>query len=431
MNGNKRITHYIKEVCGQIKNKEVHAAIRLELENHFAEKIEDYREAGYGEDEATRIAIAEMGDPVDVGRHLHQAHKPRMEWGIVSIVGILLAIGLVTLYSLHIVEDSRNLIGRQLVGIIIGTVVLVAILFWDYSKLKRYSKILYFGTMTLLLYTLHAGRPIAGIQYLDIGDSQLHFIGISPFLFIVALAGIFTDWKEHNRYTIVKLISYFLPPCLLLMLGEYEFAVLLYVGGYIALMIAAVPKKLVIMSYLAMVFAFVGGMVYLFAQPYQLDRLFHFLNTYLEPDGRGYITNQSLKAIQSATLWGQGFGASLDDALPALESDYIFAYMVYIFGPIVGIAFFILGVLLLLRLLQTIRRVKDVYGSLLLSGMIVLVFTPFFWGIFMTVGLAPPIAVNLPFVGFGIVHTVLQMALIGLALNIYRRKDIQPLTKAS
>ncbi|QDS36781.1 hypothetical protein FPS98_23960 [Brevibacillus brevis] len=359
MSENKRIAHYIKEVCDQIKNKEVHAAITLELGNHFAEKIEDYREAGYKEEEATRIAIAEMGDPVDVGRHLHQAHKPRMEWGIVSIVGILLAIGLVTLYSLHIAEDNRNLIGRQLVGIMIGTVVLVTILFWDYSKLKRYSKFLYFGTMILLLYTLLAGKPIAGIQYLDIGNYPLHFIAISPFLFIVALAGIFTEWKEHNRYNIVKVISYFLPPCLLLSLGEYEFAVLLYVGGYIALVIAAKPKKLVILSFLAMVFACGGGMVYLFAKPYQLDRLFYFLNPYLEPDGRGYIIIQSLKAIQSATLWGQGFGASLD-ALPALESDYIFAYMVYIFGPIVGIAFFILGVMLLLRLLHAIRRVKDV-----------------------------------------------------------------------
>ncbi|TQK42279.1 cell division protein FtsW (lipid II flippase) [Brevibacillus sp. AG162] len=430
MSENKRIAHYIKDVCDQIKNKEVHAAIRLELENHFAEKIEDYREAGYREEEATRIAIAEMGDPVAVGQQLHQAHKPRMEWGIVSIVGILLAIGLVTLYSLHIAEDNRNLIGRQLVGIIIGTVVFVAILFWDYSKLKRYSKIVYFVTVILLLYTLLAGKPLNGIQYLDIGDSLLHFIAISPFLFIVALAGIFTEWKERNCYTIVKVILYFLPPCLLLTLSEYEFAVFLYVGGYIALVIAAKPKKLVILSFLAMVFACVGGMVYLFAKPYQLDRLFYFLNPYLEPDGRGYIIIQSLKTIQSASLWGQGFGASLD-ALPALESDYIFAYMVYIFGPIIGIAFFILGVMLLLRLLYAIRRVKDVYGSFLLSGMIVLFFTPFFWSIFMTVGLVPPISVNLPFVGFGIVHTVLQMALMGLVLNIYRRKDIQPLTKAS
>ncbi|RAT99616.1 FtsW/RodA/SpoVE family cell cycle protein [Brevibacillus sp. Leaf182] len=430
MSENKRIAHYIKEVCGQIKNKEVHPAITLELENHFAEKIEDYREAGYREDEATRIAIAEMGDPVDVGRHLHQAHKPRMEWGIVSIVGTLIAIGLVTLYSLHIAQDSKNLIERQLFGIVIGTVVLVAILFWDYSKLKLFSEALYFNTLIILFYTLLEGKPMNGIQYLDIGSFPIDFIGISPFLFTVALAGIFSKWKENNRYSIVKAFAYFLPPCLLLAFGKYEFAVLLYVGGFIALVIAAKPTKPVVLGFLAMVIACVGGMVYLFAKPYQLDRLIYYLNPYLDPDGNGYIIIQSLKAVESASLWGQGFGASLD-TLPALESDFIFAYMVYIFGPIVGMAFFILGVVLMLRFLHAIKRVKDVYGSLLLSGMIVLFFTPFFWSIFMTVGLVPPISVNLPFVGFGTVHTVLQMALMGLVLNIYRRKDIQPLTKAS
>jgi ribosomal protein L22 len=56
MNGNKRVADYINEVCDQIKNKEVHAAITLELENHIAEKIEDYREAGYEEEEATRMS---------------------------------------------------------------------------------------------------------------------------------------------------------------------------------------------------------------------------------------------------------------------------------------------------------------------------------------------------------------------------------------
>ncbi|WP_409176565.1 FtsW/RodA/SpoVE family cell cycle protein [Brevibacillus fortis] len=430
MNGNKRVADYIKEVCDQIKNKEVHPAITLELENHFTEKIEDYREAGYGEDEATRIAIAEMGDPVDVGRHLHQAHKPRMEWSILSIVGIMLGIGLLTIYSLQIVPDQRNLIGRQIVGILIGTVILVAILFWDYSKLKRYSQLLYFGTLILLLYTLLEGSLKNRIPGLHIGGVSLDFITISPFLLILALAGIFTTWKENNRNTLVKTIAYFLPPCLLFILAEYEFTVLLYVISYTALVIATKPTKLAVLSFLAVVFVSVGGMFYLFGKPYQLDILIYYFDPYLEPDGRGYTIIQSLKTIKSANLWGQGFGSS-PDTLHALESDFIFTYMVYLFGPIAGIAFFLLGLVLLVRFVHSIRRVKELYGTMLLSGMLVLFFTPFFWSIFMTVGLVPPVAVSLPFVGFGIVHTVLHMSLLGLALNIYRRKDIQPLTNVS
>ncbi|MFS0556991.1 FtsW/RodA/SpoVE family cell cycle protein [Brevibacillus sp. 179-C9.3 HS] len=430
MSENKRIAHYIKEVCSQIKNKEVHPAITLELENHFDEKIEDYREAGYGEDEATRIAIAQMGDPVDVGRHLHQAHKPRMEWGIVSIVVTLLGIGLLTLYSLYVAQDRRIYFEKQLIGIFIGTVALVGILFWDYSKLKRYSRLLYFSTLILLVYTLLEGIPINSINYLDIGRFPLHFIAISPFLFIVALAGIFTEWRENSRFTLVKAIAYFFPPFLLLVLGKYEFAVFLYVIGYIVLVIAAKPTRRVVLSFIALVLSGVGSMYYFFGKPYQLERLLAYLNPFSDPGGRGYLIIQAWKTLESASLWGHGFGTSFD-TLPALESDYIFAYIVYSFGLLAGLAFFTLGFVLMTRLLRAIRRVKDRYGSMLLSGMAVLFFTPFFWGIFMILGLVPHAAVTIPFVSYGMAEQILQMALMGLVLNIYRRKDIQPLTKAS
>ncbi|WP_188066756.1 permease prefix domain 1-containing protein [Brevibacillus brevis] len=179
MNENKRTAHYIKEVCDQIKNKEVHPAITLELENHFAEKIEDYRETGYGEEEATRIAIAEMGDPVAVGQQLHQAHKPRMEWGILTIVGILLGVGLLVLYSLQVAQDEPKWLERQVNGILIGAVALVAILFSDYSKLKRYSRILYVATLLLLLFTMGFGKPINGIprvcKIFCVNSQPLHY----------------------------------------------------------------------------------------------------------------------------------------------------------------------------------------------------------------------------------------------------------------
>lgn len=222
MNGNKRIAEYIKEVCDQIKNKEVHPAIKLEFENHFAEKIEDYREAGYREDEATRIAIAEMGDPVAVGQQLHQAHKPRMEWGILAIVGILLAVGLLVLYSLQVGQSEQDWLERQVNGILIGTIALVAILFSDYSKLKRYSRLLYVATLLLLLFTLSFGDPMNNIPHLDIRVEELNVFYISPFLLIVAIAGIFTQWRENRRFTIMKAVALFLPPCFLLLSVRQE-----------------------------------------------------------------------------------------------------------------------------------------------------------------------------------------------------------------
>ncbi|MED1785549.1 FtsW/RodA/SpoVE family cell cycle protein [Brevibacillus fortis] len=432
MNGNNRIADYIKEVCDQIKNKEVHPAITLELENHFAEKIEDYREAGYGEDEATRIAIAEMGDPVDVGRHLHQAHKPRMEWGILAIVGILLGVGLLVLYSLQIAQNEQNWLERQLNGILIGTVALVAILFSDYNRLKRYSRLLYFVTLLLLLFTLSFGDPVHNIPHLDIRVEVLNVFYISPFLLIVAIAGIFTEWKENGRFTIMKAIALFLPPCFLLLSVRQDYSIIMFLIGYVTLLIASQANWRAVLSFLGMSFSIIIGKYYLFATPQELDRFFYFLNPYSDPTGKGYQTIQSMETIQSAGMWGHGFGSTMD-TLPALESNYIFVYLVHSLGLVAGASIFILGIVLLVRLLLTIKQVKDSYGAMLLSGITTLFFTPFFWSIFMTMGLVPYANVYLPLVsyGYGITQLVLQMALIGLVLNVYRRKDIQPLTKAS
>ncbi len=58
---------------------------------------EEYMAEGCGEEEAVGKAIARMGDPVLVGKQLHQVHKPRIEWGILGIVAVFSIIGLVTL----------------------------------------------------------------------------------------------------------------------------------------------------------------------------------------------------------------------------------------------------------------------------------------------------------------------------------------------
>ena len=83
---------------------------------------------------------------------------------------------------------------------------------------------------------------------------------------------------------------------------------------------------------------------------------------------------------------------------------------------------------LFIRMLQAVKRVKDQYGALLMSGLMALLFIPYFWSIFIAVGLLPPLSVNLPFISYGTTPVIQQMALVGLLLSIYRRKDLQPCT---
>ncbi|ASJ56682.1 hypothetical protein BP422_25955 [Brevibacillus formosus] len=203
--------------------------------------------------------IAEMGDPVTVGQQLHQAHKPRMEWGILAIVGILLAVGLLVLYSLQVGQNEQDWLERQVNGILIGTIALVAILFSDYSKLKRYSRLLYVATLLLLLFTLSFGDPMNNIPHLDIRVEELNVFYISPFLLIVAIAGIFTQRKENGRFTIMKAVALFLPPCFLLLSVRQEYSIIMFLIGYVTLLIASQANWRAVLSFLRMSLSIIIG----------------------------------------------------------------------------------------------------------------------------------------------------------------------------
>ncbi|MFD2370181.1 FtsW/RodA/SpoVE family cell cycle protein [Brevibacillus sp. GCM10020057] len=424
MSTSEKCAEYIRQVCQQVANKEVHDTIALELENHLAEKIEDYQAFGYSEEESVEKAIAEMGDPVTVGGYLHQAHKPRMEWSILAIVTVLIGIGLLTMYSLSLAQDRGEMFTKQLAGILGGVAVFLGILFTDYRRLKRYSKLLFFSTMLLLLCTSYRGTLVNGVYHLDLGFTLLNISVHSPFLLVVAMAGMFTDWDWNKRRTIVWTFLLFLPPFFLL--GTLNlFAALVYAVGFFVLLFSTPARKRMLLSLASLFFVSGCCIAYQAIRPYHLNRLLAYLDPYSDPNGAGYTIIQSMKTVASAGLWGNGFGSRLD-TVPVIESDFIFTFLVHNFGLATGSVVVLLGILLFHRLLRAKQRVKDPYGALLMSGLMALLFLPYFWGIFMTVGLVPLTSVNLPFISYGITPFVQQMVLVGLLLGIYRRKDLQP-----
>lgn len=48
----------------------------------------------------------------------------------------------------------------------------------------------------------------------------------------------------------------------------------------------------------------------------------------------------------------------------------------------------------------------------------------FLWNILMTVGLAPLLGVSLPFISNDGLQFVVQIAMVGIILSVYRRKDM-------
>ncbi len=103
------ITTFLKQVCREIKAKEVHKEVRTELESHLQELIEEKLSNGVDLDTAVKESIAQMGTPGVIGQQFHLAHRPRFNWGLLGVVVLLMSIGLVAIFSAQNASYRQNL----------------------------------------------------------------------------------------------------------------------------------------------------------------------------------------------------------------------------------------------------------------------------------------------------------------------------------
>jgi rod shape determining protein RodA len=155
--------------------------------------------------------------------------------------------------------------------------------------------------------------------------------------------------------------------------------------------------------------------------PYQQNRLLTFLNPEADPRAAGYHAIQSRVAIGSGGWFGTGYTEGPQKRLaflPEQHTDFVF--------PIVGEELGFLGVAIalalflafFLTLLRISRRATDSFSSLLIFGILGLLFTHVYENIGMTVNLMPITGIPLPFFSYGGSFFVICCLCLGLAFRV-------------
>ncbi|AGL00004.1 FtsW/RodA/SpoVE family cell cycle protein [Desulfoscipio gibsoniae] len=422
---NENIQTYLDTVCSQIKWRDMHAQIRMELLSHISELVEEYEQAGTPREDAVIQTLNHMGDARELGRNLHHIHKPRTEWSIVALVVFFLGLGLFTLYSLEVngllMAEASSLFIRSIIFTLAGVLIAVGVNFFNYQNLKSLSWYLYIGTLLVWLYILWQGPLYMGKPYLHLGFISIDFVEAAPFFLAIAIAGIFADWDWHQPNYLLKAFTMLMIPVILALMSPSITAAFLYALVFLIIMRVSGAKikdiGLIILFLLTLtIFSVVTS-------PYRMARFLAFLNPRQDPQGIGYMVMQSIEAIRSAGFWGRGFDLPAG-TLPSLHTDLIFTSIVYSFGWIAGLAVVVLATALFIRILRVARLVRDRYGRLLVSGLVGMLMIQFYWNILMTLGLAPLTGFSLPLVSYGGSQLIVQLVILGLVLSIYRRKDV-------
>lgn len=171
----------------------------------------------------------------------------------------------------------------------------------------------------------------------------------------------------------------------------------------------------------------VVAFVYLNFMDYASSRITAWLDPWADPQDSGFQIIQSLYAIGSGGLMGQGLGRSRQKYLylPEEHNDYIFPVVCEELGFVGAVLIILLFMLLILRGYWIAIHARDRFGALLAGGITTLLALQVFFNIGVVTNFLPATGISLPFFSYGGTALLLQLFEMGLVLSVSRQCDNQ------
>ena len=350
------------------------------------------------------------------------------------LVIFLLAISIIGIVLVGTARDDLR--DKQLLGVVMGLIIMVILSLMDYSWISNFQWIMYGANIVLLLVVRLFGDSANGAaRWIDFGFIRFQPTELAKIIIILFFARFFMDHEEdlNTPKTLGKALVLLAVPLFLI----YEqpdmkntlmllavFCILIYVAGLSYKIIGGV---LLILIPLVIIFlSIVVQPDQKLIKDYQRDRIMAFLYSENEEYSDDIEQqNNSKTAIASGELIGKRLsgntdGASVNDGnfVSENQTDFIFA----VAGEEYGFMGCCTIVLLLLAIaIECIRmglRAKDLSGKIICCGMGSIVSLQSFLNICVATGIAPNTGTPLPFVSYGLTSLVSLYIGMGLVLNV-------------
>lgn len=355
----------------------------------------------------------------------------------------LLLFGIViflTLFGLLIIYDASSVIGfstfgdkyhfikEQLLWMGIGFLALLIFSLFDYHKLIHLALPLLIFALFLLILVF-----VPGVGYGAKGANRwidLRIFGVQPAEFVkLVLAVYLAAWfsnKDRGKFLSFTLL---IGAVLLLVMLEPDMgtaSIILFEAMVVYFLSGGSMKNFGIA---APVIAIIGFII-IKLEPYRAARLTSFLTIGQASDLSEALQGpnlwhikQALIALGSGGLFGLGIGNSLQKYayLPENVTDSIFPIIAEEFGFSGSVILILVFLALVWRGFYIATKAKDKFGKLLAAGIITFIGIQIVINLGAMTALFPLTGVPLPFISYGGSALVIDMASIGILLNISRQ----------
>ena len=347
-------------------------------------------------------------------------------------VAILLIVGLGALMSsssvigLRDAGDKLFYFKRQLIFIGGGIASFLVALRVPYRWYRKMAVPLMLMAIAGLVATLVIGEVRNGSRrWIDLGPVSLQASEFAKFAVVVFLAHVMTrkeQWLHEFGHVFWPVMgSVGTVGLLLLLQPDLGTTLLIAAAAFIVLAASAAPfrhlGKLAAMGGL-------GAVLLAYTQPYRWERVTSFLNPESDPLGSGLQAIQGLVALGTGGWFGVGLGASRARwfFLPHAHTDFIFA----IIGEETGLAgsLIVLALFMLFAVVGTgiAMRAPDRFGRLLAIGIVGWLSVQALVNIGGVTGVLPITGVPLPFVSSGGSAMMVNLAAVGVVVNVARSR---------
>ena len=367
------------------------------------------------------------------------------DYNLLAVVILLTCFGLVMLYSTSAytaevrMGDDMFYFGKQAAISAAGIVMMIVISMIDYHILKKFTALLYFAAVVLMMLVLSPlGVTVNGAKrWLKLGI-QFQPSEIAKIAAIVCISYLIVQMGKNIRSlkaTIVLLgIGGLLGAIAYLATDNLSTGIIICgITWILVAMASPYTKYFVIITVVMFVFLVVMVQVMKFSidtadsASFRIRRVLVWLHPEQYSEEGGYQVMQALYAIGSGGFFGKGLGNSVQKlgSVPEAQNDMIFSIVCEELGIFGGALVLILFAYLLYRLVFISQNAPDLFGSLLVSGIMIHIALQVILNICVVTNIIPTTGVTLPFVSYGGTSILFLMAEMGIALGVSHQVNIQ------
>ena len=352
------------------------------------------------------------------------------DWGLLSVVIVLLALGLIMVFSASFASgiggynDAFYFVERQVIWTVIGLVMLVIGARIPYTFWQRWSIFLMGIALLALMAVIVFGTEKLGATRTLFGGSVQPSEPASMVVIIYISAWLASKGKRIRDVRV----------------GLLPFSILL---GAVAVLIVAQPKisTAILIVATASVMFFIAGAelkqllvvgictaatfwLVISNSSYASGRLQRYLDSVWDPmQSSEYQVPRAVEALARGGPVGAGIGegkAKVPAYLPLSWSDNIFAVVGEEMGLLGTLLVTLLFALFAYRGLRIALRAPDNFGMLLAVGITSSLILQALLNMAVIVAVSPPTGVTLPFISYGGSSMVTTLTAVGILLSIGR-----------